>query len=243
MPATRNSPRAERKTPASAFPETVLSEPATGWLQVLRNDSWDPATVRILTFHLDGMGVQLASPIPLPKGTKIMVNITLQPPQPISMQGAVVGTKRNGSGSIAVVRFEHQADADRRTLAEFAGRVPAPEQPAMTPADNRRYQRFLKSVPVQYQLLRTDGEIVPGEGQMMTLNIGGGGMKIRVEAQLEVGDLVYLHLPLDQVPFFSLGRVIWLEDSRVADRWVAGLQFVDLSDTEQRRLIDVLSRA
>lgn len=250
MPATRNTPRAqtEKKT-AATFPEVVLGQPVSGWLQVLRNDSWDPASVRVLAIHGDGQGVRLDSPIPLPRTTRIMVNITLQPSQALHVQGIVHATRKNGGGSIAVIRFEHQTETDRRTLADFAAAAPAPEQPMSeavippTSLEKRRYQRFVKSVSVQYQQLRTDGEILPGEGQMVTLDIGGGGMKIRVDQRLHTGDLLYLHLPLDSVPFFSLGRVVWTQDSRVQDRFVAGLQFVDLSETEQQRLSRLLAPA
>jgi hypothetical protein len=240
MPATRTSKRRAPEKVESSFPEVVLATPGTAWLQVLRNDSWDPASVRILAVHRDGQGVRLDSPIPLPRTTRIMVNITLRPGEALHVQGVVHATRKNGDGSMATVRFEHQTDTDRRVLAEFAAQAPPPEQPAGVRVDTRRYQRFVKSVDVQYQLLRADGEIVPGQGQMMTLDIGGGGMKIRVEQRLHSGDLLYLHLPIDAVPFFSLGRVIWIDDSRVADRFVAGLQFVDLSESEQQRLVKIL---
>lgn len=246
MTATKSAPRAqtERKT-SSSFPEVTLVQPPTAWLQVLRNDSWDPASVRIMTVHLDGEGVRLDSPIPLPRTTKIMVNITLQANAALHMQGVVHATRKTQSGgSIAVVRFEHQTDADRKTLAAYAANVPASEQPTTeTLSDNRRHQRFEKSVPVQYQLLRADGDIVPGEGRMMTLNIGGGGMRIDVEQALESEDLLYLHLPLGDMPFFSLGRVVWVGASPTPGRYVAGLQFVDLSETEQSRLLNALESA
>ncbi|NDD29610.1 MAG: PilZ domain-containing protein [Proteobacteria bacterium] len=244
MPASRTPQKAQsdRKIP-TMFEETVLVTPATAWLQVLRNDSWDPASVTVLAVHTDGQGVRLDSPIPLPRGTKVMVNVNLRPSEAVHLQGVVHVTRKSGSGSMATLRFEHQTEADRKTLAAFAAAAPPTEQPTEPTTEKRRYKRFVKSVPVQYQLLRADGEIIPGEGQMMTLDIGGGGMKIRVDQKLEMGDLAYLHLPLDSVPFFSLGRVIWIEDSRVPDRWVAGLQFVDLSESEQSRLNSLLATA
>lgn len=244
MTATKTASRAqtERKT-SPTFPEVTLGTPPTAWLQVLRNDSWDPASVRIISVHTDGEGVRLDSPIPLPRTTKIMVNITLQPSQALHMQGVVHSTRKTpNGGSVAVIRFEHQTEADRKILAAYAANVPAPEQPTTeTLSDNRRHQRFEKSVPVQYQLLRADGDIVPGEGHMMTLNIGGGGMRIDVEQALESEDLLYLHLPLGDTPFFSLGRVVWVGASPTPGRYVAGLQFVDLCDTEQSRLLNGLA--
>lgn len=246
MTATKSAPRAqnERKT-SSSFPEVALVAPPSAWLQVLRNDSWDPANVRVMTVHLDGGGVRLDSPIPLPRTTKIMVNITLRATEAMHVQGVVHATRKTPSGgSIAVIRFEHQTDSDRNALATYAANVPAPEQPTPeTPSDNRRHPRFDKRVPVQYQLLRTDGNIVPGEGHMMTLNIGGGGMRIDVEQALEREDLLYLHLPLGDMPFFSLGRVVWVGASPSPGRYVAGLQFVDLSETEQNRLLNALEPA
>ena len=242
MTATNDAPRAQtdRKT-SSTFPEVTLGQPPTAWLQVLRNDSWDPASVRILTVHTDGQGVRLDSPIPLPRTTKVMVNITLRPSEALHVQGVVHSTRKNGrGGSVAVVRFEHQTETDRQTLATYATQAPAPEQPLEQSSDKRLHQRFDKTVAVQYQLLRTDGDIVPGEGRMMTLNIGGGGMRIEVEQPLESDDLLYLHLPLGDVPFFSLGRVAWVGQSPTAGRYVAGLQFVDLSETEQYRLLQAL---
>lgn len=245
MSATRSPARpssATRRKMPGAFPEATLTAPVTGLLQIMRSESWDPATVRVVALHLDGQGLRLEAPIPIARGARLVVNMPLRPAESVHLQGVVNSTRKLGNGSAVVVRFENQTQSDRKLLSNFIAHAATPPEQPLPLSDKRRYQRFLKSVPVQYQHLGVNGKITPGEGQMMTLDIGGGGMRIRVEQKLTIDDLLYLHLPLDNFPFFSLGRVIWLDNSRIQGRMVAGLQFVDLSETEQRRLIQLLSQ-
>lgn len=230
----------------NAFQEMELQKPVVAWLQILRDESWDPASVLVTALHVDGQGVRLDCPIALSRGTRLVVNLALTPPNSLHMQGVVQGTRKRVGGTVAVVRFENQTTADRMAIREYITRFTSAKEQPPSPTqrvEGRRYQRYLKSVPVRYQVLRPDGTIAPGQGQMMTLDIGGGGMKIRLDQKLEKGDLLYLHLPLDNVPFFGLGHVAWLDDSRVKGRYVAGLTFIDLSESEQTRLVNVLSAA
>jgi hypothetical protein len=97
-------------------------------------------------------------------------------------------------------------------------------------------------MPVSYQFCGHNGVLTPGTGQMVTLDIGGGGFKFRMDHRVEAGDILYVHLPLEPQPFFSMGRVVWADASRLPGRFLAGLHFIDLSEVERSRLIRFLAQ-
>ncbi len=243
MSTAVETPEKTRKMP-HAWPEATLQVPPPAWFQVRRSEDWEPASGRVTALHLDAQGLRLESDISLPRGTPVVVNTTLENLQGLHVKGEVAGSRKEGKRNVAVIRFQHMAESDRYSLGEYVGELGRKrEQQPMPVADDRRYRRFVKSLAVEYQVCTPDGKRIPGKGQMVTLDIGGGGFKFRVDHKMSKGDMLYVKLPiLGEEPFFSLGRVVWLDKSRVAGRWMAGLQFVDLSATERDRLVAALSQ-
>ncbi|MBM3460870.1 MAG: hypothetical protein FJX76_02095 [Armatimonadetes bacterium] len=225
-----------------AWAETCLPEEAPCWFQIARQGDWTPGRGQVAALHQDALGLRLKSETTLPRGTRIMVNVTLPTLGSLHVRGTVHGCRKQGGASHAVIRFEHLAEVDRRGLeTHLKSLSTGAEQPAV-PVENRRYKRYVRSMPVEYQVLGEDGVPQPARGQVVTLDIGGGGIKVRADKSLSPGDMLYLRLPLQEQPFYSLGRVAWVEPSRVQGRSLAGLQFVDLPVTERDRLLSVLSQ-
>lgn len=69
---------------------------------------------------------------------------------------------------------------------------------------------------------------------MESLDLGAGGMRIRVDAELQSGGSLYLQVPLVDGPVFVLGRVAW--SRREADGYVGGVEFEGLSEADRARM-------
>lgn len=228
---------AKRKAVPHAFAEVALADPPQAWFQIQRDGDWTPGRGVVEALHADAEGLRMRSDSAMPRGTSMILNMTLPTMGSLHVRGIVLGSRREaGRGHVAAVRFMHLAEVDRQALSRHLKELSASQEQPVARPDNRRYRRFLKSVPVEYQILERNGSLQPGRGQMVTLDIGGGGIKFRVNQALSVGDLLYVRLPVADDPFFSLGRVAWTQSSRVPGRYLAGLQFVDLPAAEQNRL-------
>jgi hypothetical protein len=244
MAATTLTESKQKRRMPHAWPEVVLADKPAAWFQMLSRDGdWTPGRARVEALHVDGLGLRLSHEGTLPRGSRLVVNVTLPTLGSLHVRGTVAGTRRDGSrGHAIVVRFEHLAEVDRRALLQHLSHLHEGEEQPMPLQDKRRYRRFVKSMQVEYQVRGGSGMLLPGKGQMVTLDIGGGGFKFRVDHALQAGDVLYVRLPLGDASFFSLGRVAWVEPSRVKQRFLAGLQFIDLPAQEQARLVDHLNK-
>lgn len=248
---TQEKTRTRRRAAPESWPEVALADAPAAWFQVHGDGEGaacrvpvtteaTPGKGRVDALHLDGLGLRLVVEKPLSRGTRLMLNMTLPAMGPLHVRAVVHGSRKEGRhGHAAVLRFEHLAEVDRQSLQRYLlHRGQGGEQPGAP--DNRKFQRFVRSMSVDYQVRGAKG-LEPGKGQMVTLDIGGGGIRFRVSHALEVGDVLYVRLPLGQEPFYSLGKVVWTEASRVPGRFLAGLQFVDLPSIEQHRLMHHLA--
>lgn len=225
-----------------AYPEVALPEPAMAWFQILHASDWEIASGRITALHLDCQGLRLQSGIPMQRGTLVVVNATVPGMGTLYVRGEVTGVRKEVRRNLAVIRFQHLAEMDRQALREHISELTTRSEQPVPLREDRRYRRFVKSLQVEYQVCTPGGKRTPGKGQMVTLDIGGGGFKFRIDQKLNKGDTLYVRLPLQGQHFFSLGRVAWVEKSRVEGRYMAGLQFLDLSDVERERLVRYLAR-
>lgn len=101
--------------------------------------------------------------------------------------------------------------------------------------ERRRFRRFLRSLPMDYEIER-DRQWLPGKGQLITINVGLGGAKIRLEEELHEGDYVRLAMQIDDRKLTTVGRVVWVEASRMAGRTLAGVQFEQLEAEAESQL-------
>jgi len=109
-----------------------------------------------------------------------------------------------------------------------------------TSSERRRFRRYVRSMPVQYEVER-DRAWVPGHGQLITLNVGVGGAKIRVDEALEEGQYLRLRMALDGNPVSTVGRVVWVHPSRVEGMTLAGVQFDELEAASRTQLEQALA--
>ena len=70
--------------------------------------------------------------------------------------------------------------------------------------------------------MRTQGFETSG----WTLNVSRGGVRLIVEAQVELGREYELSIGDEQTSVVRRGRVVWVQDE--ADGQIAGVQFIDI---------------
>lgn len=100
-------------------------------------------------------------------------------------------------------------------------------------SEKRRFPRVPSQVPVHYQVTR-DNEWVQGQGHMEALDLGEGGLRIRVDQIIEEETSIYLQFLLADGPLFILARVVWSRPD--SGGWVCGIAFQGLSEADRGRL-------
>lgn len=95
--------------------------------------------------------------------------------------------------------------------------------------ERRRYQRYVKTLPMRYDLER-DGEWVEGTGQLITMDMSAGGARVRCPGDIKVGERLAVSTTIEGYPFTTPARVVWTSPSRVDGYVVAGLLFEDLDE-------------
>jgi c-di-GMP-binding flagellar brake protein YcgR len=109
-------------------------------------------------------------------------------------------------------------------------------QPPPSDGEKRRFPRAEQQVPLQYQVSIND-QWVQGQGQMEAVDIGAGGMQIRVNLHLTADSTVYFHVPLEDGPIYALARVVWVRpDAERPAEYLAGVEFLNLPPADRERL-------
>jgi hypothetical protein len=75
------------------------------------------------------------------------------------------------------------------------------------------------------------------------VNLSAGGIRFEVASPVEVADLCLILLQLESAsrPICALAEVVWLNEAEKDDRRIAGMQFIAILDSDQKR-IDALIR-
>lgn len=99
--------------------------------------------------------------------------------------------------------------------------------------ERRRFFRQSGSFPVVVHLMAKD-EVVWGK----LLNVGAGGLLVRLECPVPVGEKVSVQVLLDgNKPFFSLGRVARVHD---AENHEYAFVFTQMSDEDRIVLFETM---
>lgn len=102
--------------------------------------------------------------------------------------------------------------------------------------DRRSNKRFKVALKINYQFIENN-EWKKGEDNLETIDLSSGGMKIKSPRQIYKDNVLYLQMVLGQVPFYTMGRVIWAENNMENDNHTAGIEFVDISQNERNILL------
>lgn len=70
------------------------------------------------------------------------------------------------------------------------------------------------------------------------VNLSGGGIRFPLKAPVEVAELCLLlmELPDDQPPVCALAEVVWCDERIVDGRCTAGMQFLQILETDRKRI-------
>lgn len=105
------------------------------------------------------------------------------------------------------------------------------------PIERRRHRRVKAVIPVEYRKI-SDSFFKSTQ----TLDISGGGLKIRVDDSIEAGDEleVLIYLPESDV-ISALGRVVRIEER--GNEREAGLEFMIIDERFRRNIINFVFKA
>lgn len=105
--------------------------------------------------------------------------------------------------------------------------------------ERRRFVRIPQPFEAKYHRL---GELSEVWRQMMTVNLGAGGIRFRSTEVLQAGDRleVQIQLPGGREPLYMEGRVIWslMQASGVTEH---GVEFSDLTPEQQAQIDEVVA--
>jgi hypothetical protein len=111
----------------------------------------------------------------------------------------------------------------------------SPQTTTSTNAGRRRHFRLACEIPVRY---RTSSGT---EGEATLVNIGMGGARVDLPAEVTLPADLDLEIPRDGGPLRVVGRVIWSVLDEEGGPVPTGVQFQQMDDGTRRGLYDLLT--
>ncbi len=102
--------------------------------------------------------------------------------------------------------------------------------------ERRKYMRFDAAIDGEFQI--RDSEI---RGILMTDDFSRGGFGARVNTRIPKDSIVdfEMNFPQSIVPFFAVGRVVWINNAGPDDsKYKAGIQLVEIDPLERLNIIN-----
>jgi c-di-GMP-binding flagellar brake protein YcgR len=106
-------------------------------------------------------------------------------------------------------------------------------------SERRKYRRIKIKIKFIYKVMGVKGEI-----SLASVDLGGGGIRLYLDKEIERGSVVELGLglPGEKQLLFSLGRVVWQKKvtgdaGAKRARYLTGLEFINLGITNRTRLV------
>jgi c-di-GMP-binding flagellar brake protein YcgR len=105
--------------------------------------------------------------------------------------------------------------------------------------ERRKYRRANFSIKLIYKVMGIKGEV-----PLKSIDIGGGGIKIRLKGPIKVGTQIELgmNLPKNGDLFFALGRIAWQAKTAKKDiagkyLYETGIEFLKLDVIHRTKMI------
>jgi len=197
---------------------------------------WRTGRLSVAGWDESGKGALLSADFEAPAGTSLLLSVHLTGRDSMNLMGHLEWCRpapEQGFYELYFV-FDNLTASDRERMRTF--RQDRPESLAAAAHEKRRFLRVDKSLDVEYQVY-SNNVWAQGKGQMETLDIGGGGVKLRTSQALESNNFIYLNIPMGkQETFYSMGKVVWVRPLD-NNHFEVGIKFVDLPQGEQDRVI------
>ena len=77
------------------------------------------------------------------------------------------------------------------------------------------------------------------------VNLSNGGIRFQIKSPVKIADLCLLLLRIEEdgAPLCALAEVVWLDEEEVQGRRCAGMQFLSIMETDQKRINDFIKKA
>ncbi|HSR70377.1 MAG TPA: PilZ domain-containing protein [Acidobacteriota bacterium] len=114
--------------------------------------------------------------------------------------------------------------------------------------NKREFFRLKLAVPFSFSVMKAQGADVPGSRTFhyQTQDLSGGGLRFETDLELVPRDELRLTLLLPEArPIEVTARVVWCQEVEVEEEnmLVGGLEFVDIDQEEQDRIVGFLFKA
>jgi hypothetical protein len=100
-----------------------------------------------------------------------------------------------------------------------------------------------------FQVLRRDGRAVEKDDrgwqqvEVIDISVGGMGFRFDDEHDVQYGDILLVHIDVNSGRSFNIeGSVVYIHYQEEADKYQAGLKFLEMSDDVRRDLFNFLNR-
>lgn len=118
----------------------------------------------------------------------------------------------------------------------------------MSADERRKFQRLNLSVGVNWKKSQfLNGNSV--EHSSTTKNISEGGLRLILDEDAKIGDILEMNLSLPGGKNIHLkGRVVWVEKNEIIGArsesvYEGGVQFIDISDSEKLEIVNFLFKS
>jgi len=193
----------------------------------------------ILSFFKKSDGIYAALNNKLEKNTNIMLNILIEKIH-LNIIGKIEQLHDTGTDNvyIAEITFKNLSTQDKNNIFQIV----SGKQDAGARMEKREHLRLQKNIPVTYQIYTNINVLNEHAALVYTIDISQAGVKIASSEELHVNNMLYMQIPFKNNTLYCAGKVIWVDYSKEANKYLAGIKFTDISaDTKEKLLELVLS--
>lgn len=227
---------------------TILPKPLESVFQGEIDGAWRSGRLSVAGLGKEGKAARIEADFEAPVGATLLLSIHLDRTENANLMGHTVSCEPSSEAGVfaMLIEFDNPSQIDRERLVRFLAdmeeraRADGAGESSDDLAEKRKFVRVDKSVEIEYQLY-VNNVWAQGKGEMETLDIGGGGVKLRTNQDLEKNSFIYLNIPMGKETFYSMGKIVWVRPG-TEKKYEIGIKFVDLPQGEQDRVIRFVHR-
>lgn len=191
----------------------------------------------ILSFFKKPDGIYAALNNKFDKNTNILLNILIEKIH-LNLIGTIkqIHTTDIDNVSVAEIIFKNLSAQDKNNIQQIV----SGKKDTGAHMEKREHLRSQKNIPVTYQIYTNVNVLNEHAALVYTIDISQSGVKIASSEELHVNNVLYMQIPFKGNTIYCAGKVIWVNYSKEANKYLAGIKFTDISATVKEKLLELV---
>lgn len=215
----------------------ILSKPYNFNFQTTIDGAHKSDYGTILSFFKKADGIYAVLNNKLDKNTGILLNILIEKIY-LNLMGTIekIHTADIDGIYAAEISFKNLSAQDKNNIQQII----SGKKDANIQVEKREHLRLRKNIPVTYQIYTNVNVLNEHAALVYTIDISQAGVKIASSEELRINNMLYMQIPFKNNTIYCAGKVIWVNYSKEANKYLAGVKFTDISADVKEKLLELV---